>query len=92
MLDPKQAYDSIANDFLLEHYKEHDPRTWPFFPIVMPSKNNKGPVSSKECDAIDWEVWDQYCVSYSTYSFLFQAIEAAMLLNKEWLEATKKGG
>jgi hypothetical protein len=78
----EDAYDIEDIGLLRKRYDEADPRTWPFFPIVMPSKNGKGPASDEECDKIEWEVWDQFCISYKTFSCLPDAIEYAIRYSK----------
>ena len=43
-------YDEEEIHFLKLQYKECDPRTWPYYPIVMPEKDGRGPTSDEECD------------------------------------------
>lgn len=68
---------------LKKQYNPLDVRTWPYFPIVMPLKETKGPADVKECDEITWEVWDRFCDSVASYVYLPDAINHALRLNKK---------
>lgn len=68
------------------YYVECDPRTWPFFAIVMPTRDGRGPTSDEECDKIGWEVWDHFYNSYGSFDYLCDAIKLAMEMNKKLLE------
>lgn len=65
---------------------EYDPmdiRTWPYYPVVMPLKEGKGPVSEAECDQITFEVWDLLYNSHGSFGYLPDAINEAMRLTRE---------
>jgi len=68
---------------LKKYYIEDDPKTWPFFPIIIPTKEGRGPVSDEECDKIGWEVWDQFCLASQSFNNLPEAISFAMKMNKK---------
>lgn len=71
---------------LKKQYNLLDVRTWPYYPIVMPLKDGRGPVKYKECDKVTWEVWDRFCDSVASYNYLPEAINHAMRLNKYIME------
>ena len=81
-------YDSRDISVLREHYVPTDQKTWPYFPIIMPSLKGKGPVTPKECDDIAFEVWDQMGLSVDSFEFLCDANERAMTLNNELFDNT----
>ena len=62
---------------------EFDVRSWPYFPIVMPLKEGKGPATDIECDEITFEVWDNFYNSFGSFKYLPDAINEAMRLTKE---------
>ncbi len=80
----------MANDYTPEDivilrklYIPTDPRTWPYFPIIMPSLGGKGPADIDKCDEIAFEVWDQHCLSSESFPHLCDAITKAMTLNEK---------
>lgn len=77
----------VAEDvpLILKQYDPFNVRTWPYYPITMPSQNGKGPVAYAECDEITWEVWDIYYNSYGTHTYLPDAINQALQLTNELL-------
>ncbi len=76
-------YTAEDVEIFRKHYIPTDPRTWPYFPIIMPTLGGKGPAEIEECDEISFEVWDQYCLSSASFPFLFDALAKAMTLNLE---------
>lgn len=76
-------YDSEDVFILREHYISTDQKTWPYFPIIMPSLKGKGPVTPEECDEIAFEVWDRMATSVGSFKALCDANERAMTLNEE---------
>ena len=67
------------------HYNVNDVRTWPFYPIVMPTtKDGRGPATvGKDADKIEYEVWDSLLNSHGSYEYLPDAINEAMRLTNE---------
>lgn len=76
-------YDPEDLDLIYQHYNPFDCKSWPYYPIVMPLRKGRGPVSDKQCDEITWEVWDRFCNSVYSSKYLPDAINEAMRLNKE---------
>ena len=64
-------------------YNPSDCRTWPFFPIVMPTKDGRGPASDVECDQITWEVWDIVLRSHASFDNMPDAINLAMKMTND---------
>lgn len=79
-------YNTEEIQILREIYNPIDVRSWPFYPIVMPLLDGQGPASDLECDEITWEVWDQFYNSYSSFEYLPDAINDALLRNKQLFE------
>lgn len=75
------SVDEIS--ILREVYVPSNPRTWPYYPIVMPLKDGQGPSSDAECDKITWEVWDRCYNTVGQFDCLPDAIECAMTKNAE---------
>ena len=73
---------------LKKHYNRNDVRTWPYYPIEMPStKDGQGPATvGVDADKIEYEVWDHLCNSNGSYEYLPDAINEAMRLTNELLE------
>lgn len=80
------SYDDTDRTHFKILYKQGDCRTWPYFPIVMPLSNGKGPSTDKECDKITWEVWDQLYNTHASFDYLPDAINKAMQMNKDFLD------
>ena len=81
MTDYKYSDDEISR--LRNFYDPLEVRTWPYYPITMKLKNGQGPASDKECDKIEWEVWDRFCNSFGSFEYLPDAINDAMKRTKE---------
>ena len=79
-------YTAEDIEIFRKHYIPTDPRTWPFFPIIMPTLKGKGPAKIDECDEVAFEVWDQHCLSSESFPYLCDAIAKAMILNRELFE------
>lgn len=57
-----------------------------YYPIVMPlDADGNGPASeeSGEIRKLTWEVWDQYCDTFGSFTCLADAIQEAERLNKQ---------
>lgn len=81
------VYNKSQIDYFNEGwFKLDDPRTWPFYPIVMPlTKEGYGPASEGEIFKICWQVWDCHCNLFGQFDYLPDAISHAMKMNKELL-------
>jgi hypothetical protein len=80
------SYDKRDVEVIQTLYNSLDIRTWPYYPIIMPLKEGKGPATDIECDEITFEVWDHFCNSFGSYKYLSDAINEAMRLTKEFLD------
>jgi len=80
------TYHADDLEIILQHYNPHDVRTWPYYPVIMPLKDGRGPASDAECDKITWEVWDRFCNSVGTFDYLPDAINDARKRNEELVE------
>lgn len=78
-------YSKEEIELLKKHYVATDPTTWPYYPIPMPSKDGRGPVSEAECDHLEFEVWDKFYCSVASFEHLPAAIKHAMELNEKVL-------
>ncbi len=76
-------YTAKEIEILRSRYIPTDPCTWPYFPIIMPTLNGKGPADIDKCDEIAFEVWDQHCLSSESFPYLCDAITKAMILNQK---------
>ncbi len=86
----KTVYDAKEIALLKRQFVETDPRTWPFFPIIMPLFDGKGP-AMVGFDEITFEVWDQFCIgTYFSTKYLPEAISHAMKMNKELFDDTAR--
>lgn len=80
-------YDEDSIAFFQKSVDWGNVRTWPYFPIVMPLREDgTGPASYQECHRITWEVWDNYCGSHGVFDYLPDAINEAIRLTREMLE------
>lgn len=80
------SYVKEVVPIIMKRYKMEDVRTWPYYPIVVPLKEGRGPASDAECDEITYEVWDHFCNSYGSFQYMPDAINEAMRLTKELIE------
>lgn len=62
-----------------------DPRMRMYYPIVIPvNKDGQGPCDLSEIAELTWEVWDQFLVSFGSYSYLQDAIIVTENLNYQY--------